>query len=94
MLQKPSALGLRGIEPVVHVAVVGPGLLHVADGEIAHHRCFLIAAEAPDGFDTVMLGERLAQLRGATGDEVNDSGSQIAGVEDLVEITDDERIIF
>ena len=31
MSQEPAALGLRGIEPIVLAAVVGPGLLHIAD---------------------------------------------------------------
>jgi len=32
MLQEPAAFGLREIETVVFMAVVGPNLLHVADG--------------------------------------------------------------
>jgi hypothetical protein len=38
VLQEPAALSLRGIEPIVRVAVVGSGLLHVANGSSPHHR--------------------------------------------------------
>ena len=40
-------------------------------------------AEAPDGVDVVVLGERLCQFCGAAGDDVDDAAGEIAGVEDL-----------
>ena len=53
---------------------------------------FLIAAEAPDGLDAVVLGESLGQLRGMAGDEIHNAAGHVAGVEQLIEIADDERI--
>jgi cytochrome c2 len=81
--QRPSACA--GIEPIVLVAVVGPHLLHVADRSGAHHRGFLVAAEAPDRLDAVVLGQRLAQFRRLARHQIHNSARQIAGVEHLVQ---------
>src|ERR1035441_4646146 len=81
MAQEVAAFGLLRVVPVDGVAVGGPGLLHVADaGELDHGGCRLVA-EGPDGVDVVVVGERLANLGGAAGDDVDDTAGQVAGVE-------------
>src|ERR1039457_5432458 len=60
--QEVAALGLLRVVPVCRVAIVGPGLLHVADAGKLHHGGCSFVAEAPDGVDAVVLGERLADL--------------------------------
>ncbi len=42
---------------------------------------FFVAAEAPDGFDAVVLGEGLGQFRGTACDEIHHAAGQVAGVE-------------
>src|ERR1035438_9541465 len=89
--QEVAALGLLRVVPVCRVAIVGPGLLHVADAGKLHHGGRSFVAEAPDGVDARWLGERLADLGGASGNDVDDATGQIAGVQDGVEVRPDRK---
>ena len=51
-------------------------------------------AETPDRIHVVVLGESLQQLGDVAGDDVDGSARQIAGIEKLVQVGGDQRIVL
>src|SRR3984885_15187501 len=94
MFEEPSALALLPVKPVDDAAFVGEYLFQISYGKRLCCRCTGFVRKTPDGVDVVVLGQRLEQLRGVTGDDIDGAIRQITCVEDLVEISNDERVRF
>src|SRR5437868_4142079 len=94
MLQEPATLALSVVKPVNGAAFVGENLLEVANGKRLYLGGGSLIEEAPHSIEVVVLGEHLHQLGVAAGDDVDHTARQVTGVEQLIKITDDERIKF
>jgi hypothetical protein len=75
-----------GAHPVPRVAVVDPGAFEVAGGLAFDEGGEGVGGEAPDRVDVHVGGEGFGEVLGRAGDDVDDSGRHVGGVEDLVEV--------
>ena len=94
MLQEPSALALFRVEPIDGAAFIGEYLFQIPYGKRLGRSRARFIRKTPDGVYVVMFGDSLEELRAVPRDYVDSTVRQIAGVEDLVKISDDERIRF
>ena len=85
------SFGLPRVEPINVVLVIGPDLFQVSDEEPYERRIYWIT-EAPDCVDIVVLCECLPSVGPRT--ILTTPPGQIAGIEDLIEITDDGRLLL
>lgn len=94
VLEEEAAFGLACIEPIDLAPLVGEGLFEIADGKSLCGGAGGGVGEDPEGIEVVVFGERFEELGGTAGDDVHGAGRKVAGFENLVEVTGDERINF
>ena len=94
MVEEPPAFALFHVEPINGAAFVGEHLLQIANRKSFHRRGAGFIRKTPDAVDVIVFSERLHQFRGAAGNYVYDAIRQIAGFENLIEITGNQRVFF
>lgn len=83
--QERAAFAL-GPHPVPRFAVVDPGAFDVAGGLALDESGEGVGGEAPHRIHVHVAGEGFGKVLGRAGDDVDDSGRDVGGVEDLVEV--------
>lgn len=86
----PLALGAH---PVPCAAVVDPGAFEVACGFALDQGGKGVGGKAPHRVHVHMAGEGSGEVHRRAGDDVDDSGGHVRGVEDLVEVGGAQRVL-
>src|SRR5579862_338233 len=94
VFEEPAAFRNFRIEPVDDTAFVGPDLFQISDRHGFGCGNGGFVSVAPNGVNVVVLGERLEKLRSVARHNVHRAGGHIAGVEELIEITGNQRVSF
>ena len=89
VLEEEAGCGLGGDEPVDLAAFVGEDLFEISDGKRFCGGAGGGVGEAPEGVKVVVFGESLQEFGGPAGDYVYGAWGEIAGFEELVEVSGD-----
>jgi len=89
MAEEPATFALVHVEPIDGAALVCEDLLEIADGEGLYDPAAGLICETPDGVDIGVFGQYLRQLRRTAGHTVHSATRQVAGFENLVEVSGD-----
>src|SRR5579863_5891407 len=94
MVQVPAAFRLLHIEPVDGAAFIGKHLLQIPHRE-SLCRCRVSSIrKTPDCIYIVVFGNGLEQLRCGPGHNIDHASRQIAGIENLIEISHNKWVGF
>jgi hypothetical protein len=94
VLQEPSTFALSWIEPIDAPAFIGKYLFQISCGKRFRSSGARFVCETPDRIYVIMFGESLEKLRRVSGDDIHCATRQVTGVENLVQVSDRERITF
>src|SRR6266487_1763022 len=89
--QELLPFALLGIQPRARAAIVDPRALHIPRRGQFYALRPIGAPEVPHGINIVVLGQHLAQNVALAGDDVDDAGRQVQGLEDLVAVGSTQR---
>ncbi len=85
---------LLRVHPIARLAVVDPGALEVLCSNELNILASFGCAKVPHGLEVLVLGEILGQVVAWASQDVDDSAWKIRGVEHLVEVECNQRVLL